>query len=246
MDGRGQTEVLKCAPASVSNHRLAFNMRMFPPLEPSMASIEASPGDTCEGVLYSLTRAGYEELWKSEGGAMARPGYEEIVVDARVGEDTVQAVTLRAAPWMRMRRDAPPSKRYKNLILEGAKEVGLSSTYIDRLAALPAAAPSAALTALARAHGVIAVLLFRMKLAGLLLPFRSALYALLQPATDGGIRQRLAYAASEIAMGTLLLPTAVIGALIAQVLRLCKREHWIQFGPPAARTGGQKQKADEK
>ena len=66
-----------------------------------MASIEPCAGSTCEGALYTLTRDGYEALWKSEGGSMSRPGYEEVVVSASVGGETVEAITLRAAPWMR-------------------------------------------------------------------------------------------------------------------------------------------------
>ena len=64
-----------------------------------MASIEASTGDCCEGALYTLTSQGYEELWRSEGGAMERPGYEELVVTAVLPpaddttDDSVEAET---------------------------------------------------------------------------------------------------------------------------------------------------------
>ena len=94
---RGETGVLERVPAVVRDHRLAFNLRMFPPLEPAMASIEESTGDCCEGALYTLTSQGYEELWRSEGGAMERPGYEELVVTAEAGGESVQAITLQAA-----------------------------------------------------------------------------------------------------------------------------------------------------
>ena len=57
MDSRGDTEVVDCIVGAVADQRLAFNMRMFPPLEPSMASIEPCPGAVCEGALYTLTRA---------------------------------------------------------------------------------------------------------------------------------------------------------------------------------------------
>ena len=40
-------EVLEMRPALVRGHRLAFNMRGFPPLEPAMAGIEPSPGQEC-------------------------------------------------------------------------------------------------------------------------------------------------------------------------------------------------------
>ena len=41
MDGRAETEVLSRVSAVVADHRLAFNMRMFPPLEPAMARRDA-------------------------------------------------------------------------------------------------------------------------------------------------------------------------------------------------------------
>eukprot|EP00966_Prymnesium_polylepis_P230112 5324538-Prymnesium_polylepis.1 len=116
LENRSGFSVLERLPASVADHRLAFNMRMFPPLEPAMASIEPCVGDVCEGVLYTLTSEAYEELWRSEGGSMARPGYEEVVVTCDASTGPVRAITLRAAPWMRLRRDAPPSLRYKSLI----------------------------------------------------------------------------------------------------------------------------------
>jgi hypothetical protein len=233
LQGRGPNGttigVIDREPATVASHRLAFNMRMFPPLEPAMASIEPADGQVCEGALYSLSRDNYEELWKSEGGTMERPGYEEIVVEASVGGKKVQAITLRAAPWMRLRRDAPPSLRYKTLILDGAREVGLSSAYIEsRLEPQPAAAPSHAITALSRAHGVVAILLFRAKLRRLLGPLRAALYACMYAGSN-----RVFALLSEVTIGALLLPTACVGALIQLVLRLLGRPS-IAFGPPPA------------
>ena len=235
MDDRGDTQVIGRSPAVVPDHRLAFNMRMFPPLEPAMASIEASRGDVCEGVQYELTREGYEALWRSEGGAMERPGYEEMIVSTLIGGETVQAITLRAAPWMRLRRDAPPSARYKQIIVDGARELGLSDGYISRLAALPAASPSAALTAIARAHGVVALLLFRLGLKRALGPWRAACYALLRgrnSARSATLPSRMLDLAAEIGTAALLLPTAVLGATLRFVLTRCGKEQWVQFGPP--------------
>ena len=104
---RGETGVLERVPALVRDHRLAFNLRMFPPLEPAMASIEPSAGEDCEGALYTLTRQGYDELWKSEGGAMERPGYEELVVTAEACGESVQAITLRAASARKLKLAQP-------------------------------------------------------------------------------------------------------------------------------------------
>ena len=245
MEGRGDTEILSCVPALVTDHRLAFNMRMFPPLEPSMASIEPSTGDTCEGALYTLTRDGYDALWASEGGAMERPGYEETVVQARVGDEmVVDAITLRAAPWMRLRRDAPPSARYKKLIVDGANELGLSPGYIARLSDLPATSLSKGLTAIVRAHGVVAVLLFRLSmvlkapaLRNALVPLRAACYALMRGKSPrrSGVGSQVLDLASEVATGALLLPTAACGAMIRCVLQLLGKGSLVQMGPPPAK-----------
>ena len=241
MEGRGDTEVLECVPAIVSDHRLAFNMRMFPPLEPSMASLEPSAGSVCEGAVYTLTRAGYEALWKSEGGSMDRPGYQEVVVRASVGSETVDAITLRAAPWMRMKRDAPPSARYKKLIIDGASELGLSSGYVAWLSGLRATSPSKALTAIVRAHGVVAVLIFRLSTAlktpalrNVLFPIRAACYILLRRGPSTTVVDRMLDLASEMATGALLLPTAALGFLIRLVLQLLGKEKLVQMGPPSA------------
>ena len=245
IDGRGRTEVLDCVPATAREHRLAFNLRMFPPLEPSMASIEASPGDACEGALFTLTRDGYEALWKSEGGTLDRPPYEEVQIPVHVDGRVVQAVTLRAAPWMRLTRDAPPSARYRDLIVAGAKELGLSDDYIEGLEALPVAAPSQALAAIVRAHGVVAVLVFKLSarlgapwLRRVLVPLRSACYALLRARTTGRreesatLASRVLDVGSEVATAALLLPTAAVGALVRLALRLGGKPGWARFGPP--------------
>ena len=247
MDGRGDTEVVARTRAAVSDHRLAFNMRMFPPLEPAMASIEPSSGDTCEGVLYTLTREGYEALWQSEGGSMERPGYEEVVVSASIAAgETVPAITLRAAPWMRLSRDAPPSARYKDLIVSGAKEIGLSDGYISRVDALPVASPSNALTAIARAHGVVAVLLFKLGLRRALAPYRAGCYALLRGRVSGSkpLASRMLDIAAEIGTAALLLPTAAIGAAIRLALGICGKEKWVQFGPPPQKASASTQEAE--
>ena len=220
-----------------------------------MASIEPSSGETCEGVLYTLTREGYEALWQSEGGSMDRPGYEEIVVNTMVCGKIVPAITLRAAPWMRLRRDAPPSARYKRLILSGAKEIGLSDDYVRDLAALPVASPSGALTAIARAHGVVAILLFKLGLRQALTPLRAACYALLrgrrtlaaQPvAQPAALVSRILDLAAEIATAALLLPTAALGAAIRLALSICGKEKWVQFGPPPRKEAAGEDKGEEK
>jgi len=93
-------------PAVVKDHRLAFNMRGFPPLEPSMGGIEPCVGSDCHGALIELTRANYEKIWLSEGGGAAKPGYEQIIVDAVPygSGQAVKAIAFRAAEHARLHR----------------------------------------------------------------------------------------------------------------------------------------------
>eukprot|EP00966_Prymnesium_polylepis_P107425 2486953-Prymnesium_polylepis.1 len=123
-------------PAVVRAHRLAFNLRGFPPLEPGMGALEpVSPEEDdsreCHGALCTMTRAQYEKVWLSEGGGSPNPGYEEIVVDARAygSRRTVKAVALRARPHVRLRVDACPSERYMQILISGAQELGLAPGY---------------------------------------------------------------------------------------------------------------------
>jgi hypothetical protein len=151
--------------AVVHGHRLAFNMRGFPPLEPGMGSLEPiydndksnennkgtkQPKNSkallsyhspeCHGALMKLTRTQYERVMKSEGVGTSLNGYEEVVVTA-VPYDTsqppVQAIVLRARPNARMHRDPSPSLRYMNILRQGAAELQLKPCYQEFLAAHP-------------------------------------------------------------------------------------------------------------
>eukprot|EP00588_Corethron_pennatum_P030429 CAMPEP_0194313558 /NCGR_PEP_ID=MMETSP0171-20130528/10428_1 /TAXON_ID=218684 /ORGANISM="Corethron pennatum, Strain L29A3" /LENGTH=312 /DNA_ID=CAMNT_0039068573 /DNA_START=198 /DNA_END=1136 /DNA_ORIENTATION=- len=132
--------------AVVEGHRLAFNMRAFPPLEPSMGSLEpaeggdltaAYPGNECHGALILLSAGDYDRVMRSEGvgatfyGSDPERGYEEIVVKAQPygGGAPVNAVSLRLKIKSRMPRDLCPSLRYMDLIRSGAKELGLAEPY---------------------------------------------------------------------------------------------------------------------
>ena len=115
-------------------YRLAFNMRGFPPLEPAMASIAESANDECPGCVYEMALDDYEALWRSEGGAMKKCPYREVVVRvSRPDGPDVDAVTLAAEDWCRLRSDAIPSKRYLGIIETGARSLGLEA-HADALA----------------------------------------------------------------------------------------------------------------
>eukprot|EP00549_Striatella_unipunctata_P009026 CAMPEP_0118710510 /NCGR_PEP_ID=MMETSP0800-20121206/23430_1 /TAXON_ID=210618 ORGANISM="Striatella unipunctata, Strain CCMP2910" /NCGR_SAMPLE_ID=MMETSP0800 /ASSEMBLY_ACC=CAM_ASM_000638 /LENGTH=237 /DNA_ID=CAMNT_0006614717 /DNA_START=56 /DNA_END=766 /DNA_ORIENTATION=- len=156
-------EILDMQPAIVHGHRLAFNLRGFPPLEPSMGSLEPVLGDSsgscgdknngalypyhkqeCHGALICLTAENYIKVMKSEGvgnpNMKTPPSYEEVVVTAVPYDQKkrpVQAVALRARPHARLAQDPAPSLRYMNLLREGAAELGLRPCYQEYLANHP-------------------------------------------------------------------------------------------------------------
>ncbi|KAL3940267.1 MAG: hypothetical protein SGBAC_005161 [Bacillariaceae sp.] len=140
-------EVISFEAAVVPNYRLAFNMRGFPPLEPGMGSLEpcnskSKPlleykSNECHGALVKLTAENYAKVMASEGVSdeQTNPGYEEVVVDAFPYDDNipVKAVALRARPHVRLKFDPSPSKRYMNILKEGARELNLKPCYQEFL-----------------------------------------------------------------------------------------------------------------
>jgi hypothetical protein len=156
-------------PAYVKNHRLAFNMRGFPPLEPGMGSLEpttihhdacsntktskplvAYKERECHGALVKLSAEDYERVMRSEGVPGNNQGYEEVVVEAfPYGKGgtrlqrrrPVQAVALRAREHVRLPQDPAPSQRYMNILQQGAQELGLAPCYQEFLQQHPVAKP---------------------------------------------------------------------------------------------------------
>lgn len=142
-------------PAMLTDHRLAFNIPGISYIEPSSASVEPitkiayGDDENCvvHGILYKLTQDDFATVCSTEGVPFTYAlhrchviPYEADGMNAgqRVLESqnfkTIPAYTLRAAPqkW-RESPDIPPSQSYKNVILRGAKESRLDSSYIKRL-----------------------------------------------------------------------------------------------------------------
>ena len=146
-DGGRKIRILSMEPCVIPDHRLAFNMRGFPPLEPAMGGLEPLPKpsassspasrtlkhmpsrplksyerEECHGALIKLSAEDYERVYKSEGGGRgAAQGYEEIIVTCVPYDKShppVQAVAYRARKHVRLRVDTAPSKRYMSIIRE--------------------------------------------------------------------------------------------------------------------------------
>ena len=179
-----------------------------------------------QGCVYEMSRDAYEALWRSEGGAMKKTPYQEVVVSVRdaSGRD-VDAITCQVSAWAALKRDGVPSARYLGIIEEGARELGLVE-YAEALSKRPRANPSRFLRAVAGAHGVVSLTLYRRNLSHLLAPLRSACFVL----TYGGRRPWLR-ALSEALTAAVLLPTAAVGSVI-RLYRSARGLPPIVFGPP--------------
>jgi len=131
-------KVYEWHPAKLSGWALVFNMVAFRFTEPAFANIV--PGDatwdSVHGSICLLSKSDCEVLDNQERAYQNKivtvQVYDgrELEVEAYVGKETASPAHIF------------PSKRYLNLIIDGAKEVGLEQDYIDILCSLPSYTPS--------------------------------------------------------------------------------------------------------
>ena len=114
--------------ARLDRHRLVFDLRGIPLVEPAFASvIEAD--DHVWGVLYELTSRDLERLRSFESAR-----YAEVGVRVTAGSDSFEARTFKTR---HPHPERPPSSRYLKTITEGARQHGLPDEWIARLEAHP-------------------------------------------------------------------------------------------------------------
>jgi hypothetical protein len=204
----------------VKDHRLAFNARGMPPLEPAMGGIEPCFGQECHGALVKMKKSEYEKLWKSEGGATKRPGYLEIIVDVfPYGQSkSIEAIAYRSSPLMRLSKDGTPSARYMDIILQGARELHLLPSYIKSLEQIHVAKPTKHIRSLAILN---LYALGPLMQKGIRLPSRmltSILHSVYVPPTSHALLRIL----SNICSTLVLLPGASLGAFVRMYMILFK------------------------
>ena len=220
----GKIDIVTMEPAVVPNHRLAFNMRGFLPLEPGMGSLEpiedpnsrpllAYHQPECHGALILLNPENYERVMRSEGVAQnaTNPGYEEVVVDAYPygSSQPVKAIALRARPHVRLRRDSAPSERYMSILRQGAAELGLAADYQAFLAQHPVQVVPVWLRRLAINNLVFSFLISSKLKTRVLSKFQSwLLFRVYNPHIQEGPRKVIA----DIASALILLPGSMFGA----------------------------------
>jgi len=228
-------EIQTMEAAVVPNYRLSFNMRGFPPIEPSMGSLEPINSGTkalltydreeCHGALILLTPDNYEKVMRSEGvGHERSAGYEEIVVDAYPygRSESIKAIALRARDHVRLNKDSSPSARYMSILKEGAQELGLKSCYQEFLKRHP-------VQILSRWQRKLAIfnILFMFSLSSLLKgcrllsQFQNRLLYLFHLPDESS--NKLTKIASDTMTSLILLPGAVLGIILYQLMKLLNR-----------------------
>jgi len=127
----------RCASASpigiarLDDHTLRFTYDS-PSWEGGVATVEPAAGEAVWGVLWSLDADDVAALDMYEGVPTVYRRVEATVV-AEAGP--VRAMLYVANAFT----DTPPSARYLEGILRGARAFGLPASYCDRLAAVPTA-----------------------------------------------------------------------------------------------------------
>lgn len=137
-EGRRGLTPVSSSPGLVRSARLAFNLPGFSPREPAFASLATTDDrdDECHGATFELTMSDWLRLLASEG-VPAAYRVERVDVEEYSSGATRPAYTLAAAFPSPV--DLPPSERYLTLICEGAREMGLTSEWQERLASIETA-----------------------------------------------------------------------------------------------------------
>jgi len=113
--------------AELSGYKLVFDHPGIPLLEPSFANVQQSHGNKVHGVLYHLTKSDMDLLKKLEGGAYKN--LELDVVGKISGHTTAHVFWTPNTGITHLR----PSRRYMNILIQGAREHKLPAEWIHFL-----------------------------------------------------------------------------------------------------------------
>ncbi len=127
-------------PCRVPGYYLNFNCEGIAYLEPCFASIgkspwAGSPSDLqLQGVIHEISHIDFRNIQKTEGGG-GNPGvgYQPVEINViKYDGEKVKAITLVQLERIQ-NFSALPSKRYMDIVVNGAKEFGLDSEYVKYL-----------------------------------------------------------------------------------------------------------------
>ena len=112
--------------ARLPGYRLVFDAAGVPLVEPSFANVQIAEGSEVWGVLYKLTAHDMALLRRYEGRAYRTA--DVTVMGERRGA-TAAIVFQSKYPSDEQR----PSRRYRDALVQGAREQGLPAAYVQRL-----------------------------------------------------------------------------------------------------------------
>jgi len=146
-----QVQPINATAAILPDYKLRFNLGGGGFLDGAAASVEQSRGDDVHGVLYELTPEDFAKVGNTEGVPLAYR-WERCRVYPYVGDgesagkvaasernnSTLVAFTL-VKTFPGTSRDSPPSRSYRNLLIQGAEEWKMDKSFRDMLTATPVA-----------------------------------------------------------------------------------------------------------
>ena len=117
--------------ATLKGWRLCFNVQHFFQHEGGVANIEpsATASDQVLGVLYDCPDDALASLDAMEAYGH---GYDRITLEVEVEGELISAFTYVGMPEF-IDNDCLPSQRYLNIVVNGARQTGLDSDYVNRL-----------------------------------------------------------------------------------------------------------------
>jgi gamma-glutamylcyclotransferase len=99
-----------------------------------VASLAESAGDEVEGLALPMPGDARGLVDHKEGAVSGL--YEPVPVTLETSTGPVQALAYRVSPVRRLPADGPPAPAYLDVLLRGARSVGLSPAWIGRLESL--------------------------------------------------------------------------------------------------------------
>lgn len=114
--------------AVLHNYELVFDHPGIPLMEPAFANVKPKEGSKVYGVLYHMSKKEIEILNRMEGGG----AYHnlELEVEGRISGKVIAHVYWSDNTGI---THLKPSRRYLNLLIDGAKENNLPAEYIETL-----------------------------------------------------------------------------------------------------------------
>jgi len=114
--------------------RLDFNY-YSPSRGGGTANIERAPGEHVEGVLFDINDVDKQTIDEKEG---APNYYREILVSVISRDGTkIENVITYTVCENKKREFTPPTRKYKQIIIDGARAFGLSEEWIKKLEKIP-------------------------------------------------------------------------------------------------------------